>query len=105
MNMDFDYFKDHIQDELCGAMEYVKAALEIRAANPEWSDKFQNMCSQELVHAKNFYDMFQEYYDTAVRPYTEIPKYFREQKTEIIDLYSEGYGKVKWLQEMLVNKR
>ena len=100
MNMDCEYFKDHIKEELDGAKAYAKAALELRAMNPSWAKMFLDMCAQELIHAKNFYEMFNEYYDRAIKPYSETPKYFREVKTEIVDLYTECYSKVKVMQEM-----
>ena len=101
MNMDCDFFKCRIKEELDGAKAYAKAALELKATNVSWSNTFLSMCSQELMHAKNFYDMFIDYYDKAVKPYNEVPKYFREKKQEIVDMYSECYSKVKWMQEMV----
>ena len=100
MIMDCDYFKCHIEDELEGAKGYAKAALELKALNPSWAKLFLEMCAQELVHAKNFYDMFNEYYDKATKSYTDVPKYFRDKKTEIVDMYTEFYSRVKCIQEM-----
>lgn len=101
MNMDCDYFKCHIEEELEGAKGYAKAALELKATNPSWSNQFLTMCTQELNHAKNFYEMFTEYYNNAVKPYSEVPKYFREKKEEIVDMYTECAAKVKWIQEQV----
>ena len=103
MIMDGEYFRCHIKDELDGAKAYAKAALELKATNPSWSKMFLDMCAQELIHAKNFYEMFNEYYDKAIKPYNEVPKYFRDMKTEIIDMYTECYSKVKSMHE-LANK-
>lgn len=100
MNMDCDYFKCHIKDELKGAKAYAKAALELKAVNPSWAKMFLDMCAQELIHAKNFYDMFNEYYDKVTKPYSEIPKYFKECKSEIIELYTDCYSKIKVMHEM-----
>ena len=99
MNMDCEYYKYHIQEELDGAKDYAKAALELKATNPSWSNTFLTMCTQELAHAKNFYDMFNEYYSNAVKPYKEVPKYFRDMKEEIMDMYTECASKVKWIQD------
>ena len=103
MNMDCDYFEEHIREELEGAEGYVKAALELKATNPAWSKMFLDMCLQELNHAKNFFDMFNGYYDKIIKPYGEIPKYFRDKKTEIVDMYTTCYAQVKCMHEM-VNK-
>ena len=101
MNMDCDYFKSHIQEELEGAKEYAKAALEIKAVNPSWANTYVSMCSQELIHAKNFYEMFNDYYEKAVKPYSEPPKYFKDKREDIMNLYTECYTRVKWLLEMV----
>lgn len=100
MIMDCEYYKSHICEELEGAMQYAKAALELKASNPSWSNTFLAMCTQELSHAKNFYDMFTEYYTKAVAPYKEQPKYFRDMRQEIVDLYTKGYAEAKCVQEM-----
>ena len=100
MMMDCEYFKNHIKEELDGAIAYAKAALELKAVNPSWAKMFLDMCAQELIHAKNFYDMFNEYYDKVVKPYSEIPKYFRDMKTEMVDLYTECYSRVKTMHEL-----
>lgn len=101
MNMDCDYFKSHIKEELDGAKDYAKAALELKSTNPSWSNQFLTMCTQELTHAKNFYDMFIEYYSNAVKPYKEIPQYFRDKHQDILDMYTECASTVKWLQEQV----
>lgn len=100
MIMDCEFFKSHIEEELEGAKEYAKIALELKTVNPSWAKTFLDMCAQELIHAKNFYDMFNEHYDKIVKPYSEIPKYYRDMKTEIVDLYSECYSKVKAMSEL-----
>lgn len=100
MNMDCDYFMCHIREELEGAEAYAKAGLELKAVNSSWAKTFLDMCMQELSHAKNFYDMFNEYYEKVTKPYGEVPKYFRERKTEIVDLYTECYSKVRCMHEM-----
>ena len=101
MIMDCEYYKDHICEELEGAMSYAKAALELKATNPSWSNLFLTMCTQELSHAKNFHDMFTEYYKNAVSPYKEEPKYFRDRKQEILDMFAKGYAEAKCVQEMV----
>lgn len=100
MNMDCDYFENHIREELEGAEGYAKAALELKASCPNWSKLFYEMCQQELNHARNFFDMFNEYYEKVTKPYGEIPKYFRDRRTEIIDLYTSYYAQVKCIHEM-----
>lgn len=100
MIMDCDYYADHICEELAGAKAYAKAALELKGTSPAWAKTFLDMCMQELNHAKNFYEMFNEYYEKATKPYNEVPKYFRDRKTEIVDMYTEHYSKVRCMYEM-----
>ena len=100
MNMNCEYYMDHIRDELDGAKAYAKAALELKYISSSWAKMFLDMCMQELNHAKNFYDMFNEYYEKVTKPYGEVPKYFRDKKTKIVDMYTECYSKIKCMHEM-----
>lgn len=100
MIIDCDHFKSRIKEEFEDAKTYAKAALEIKATNPSWSKTFLEMSGQELVHAKNIYDMFKEYYEKIVKPYQEAPKYYRDMKSEIDDMFAECYSSIKYMQEL-----
>lgn len=56
------YFKDQICEELEGACDYLKKAMDTSTAHPEWSEHFKNMAEMEQQHATTLYKMFMEMY-------------------------------------------
>lgn len=98
--MDISYFKDQIEDELCGAKDYIKRAIETKATNPLWAKQFVEMSAAEITHATSLYNMFNEYYKTITSTYNEIPKYLEETKHEIVEMYTDCIPKIKIMHEM-----
>ena len=60
--MDIYYLKEHMFDELNGAKEYYKQALDFKGINQTWSKQFYDMANMEMAHAKTLYGMFMEHY-------------------------------------------
>ena len=56
------YFKDQICDELDGACDYLKKAIDCMKSHPEWSKKFKTMSEAEEHHATELYKMFMDWY-------------------------------------------
>lgn len=94
------YLKEHLKEELEGAKEYIKRAIEIKAMDPSWGKLLYTMSVEELGHATNFYDMSVEYYNKVTSAYKEPPKYMEECMDEITDMYAECSVKIKKMQEM-----
>ena len=67
-----EYFKDKIHDELCGAKEYVKMALEFKSSHPNWAKMFLDMSAAELNHSASLYRIADEYYKNAISSYLSI---------------------------------
>ena len=98
--MNVHYFKEHIPDELHGAKDYIKQAIEIKAMSPAWAKSFAEMSANELEHANNLYKMFQEYYAKISGSFSEMPKYIEEAKEEIDEEYVECSATIKYLHDM-----
>ena len=98
--MDAEYFKNQICDELCGAKDYIKKAIELKPMNATWSKTLMEMSAAELSHATNLYKMFIEYYDIMAKKYEEVPDYLQDIRSDIIDCYAEKSALVKTLHEM-----
>ncbi len=98
--MNVDYFKEHIQEELHGAKDYIKQAIEIRAMNPAWGKNFAEMSANELEHAGHLYRMFQEYYEKLSGTFKEMPKYIESICKEIDEEYVECTATVKYLHDI-----
>lgn len=99
--MDLEYFYDQIKDELCGAKQYIKYAIELKAMAPSWSKTLVQMSAAELEHASNLYNMAMEYVDRigSVFP-TKIPKHITSMKEKITDCYTEKSTEVKLMHTM-----
>lgn len=98
--MDLEYFKEHIKEELEGAKDYIKRAIEIRAMDSTWAKILVEMSSNELQHASNLYKMFEEYYAIMQKEYREIPSYVQEMRSCLADMFAEKTAEVKIMHEM-----
>ena len=99
--MDAYYFKKQIREELDGAEEYIKRAIEIRAMDPSWAKMFVDMSSAELDHASNLFKMFEEYYKKVNEDHIDsIPRYMKEIKECIDDTYMEESAKIRMMHDV-----
>lgn len=99
--MDFDYFYSQICEELSGAKEYVKHALEVKPMNPRWGDLFLSMSATELEHAKSLKEMLDEYYAEQLKRNDEaMGKRITRYYEKIMDKYVNCVNEVKRMHEM-----
>lgn len=98
--MNLSYFKEHIEEELDGATDYIKRAMELKPINLTWAKHFVDMSIAELGHATMLFDLFNDYYKTLGGSYAEMPKYIEDTKTEITNKYVDCYPKIKIMHEM-----
>lgn len=94
------YLKEHLCEELKGAKEYIKRAIEIKAMDASWGKMLYEMSIQELSHADNFFKMAQDYYNKVTSVYKEAPDYLDECMDEIVDMYTEESSAIKMMQNM-----
>ena len=97
--MTLEYFNDRICDELSGAEDYIKFAMEVRAMDASFAKQFVEMSAAELDHATRLYKMFEQYYAKVTAGHVEVPEYMQKIQKCVIDCYMEGYPKVKALHE------
>ena len=95
-----EYFKKLLWEELDGAKEYIKLALEFKSTYPEWAKMFLDMSANELTHATNIYKMADKSYHETITAYKEPPEYLKEMWECIVDKYSSCSAKVKYMHEM-----
>lgn len=97
--MTLEYFHDRICDELSGAEDYIKFAMEVRAMDASFAKQFVEMSAAELDHATRLYKMFEQYYQKASTAFSEIPAYMSDLKKCIVDKYMEEYPKIKAMHD------
>lgn len=99
--MNIWYFKEQIPDELHGAKDYIKRAIEIRAMHAPWAKELVEMSAAELDHATRLYKMFQEYYAKMKQEYPKkMPDYIEEAYKCINDEYEKCSVEIKTLHEI-----
>ena len=98
--MNAEYFEDHIYEELDGACDYIKKAIELKAMDAAMSKTFVDMSAAELNHATQLHKMFGEYYAKVVGPYKEEPEYLVEVKDRIEEVFPDKSAKILLMHEM-----
>ena len=97
--MTLEYFHDRICDELSGAEDYIKFAMEVRAMDGNFAKQFADMSAMELDHATRLFKMFEQYYAQASKAFSVVPEHMSSMQKEIANKYMEGYAKVKTLHD------
>lgn len=98
--MNSEFYIEHISEELNGAKQYIKYALELKGSNPSWSKMFVEMSSAELQHAEHLHKMYTEHYSSISGAYKSIPAYLTEMHDKIESVYTECSAHVRALHEM-----
>lgn len=98
--MNIWYFSTQIPDELHGAKDYIKRAIEIRAMHAPWAKDLAEMSANELEHATMLYKMFQEYHAKLAGEFKELPDYIKEAKTKIDDEFAKCSVEIKMMHEL-----
>jgi bacterioferritin (cytochrome b1) len=93
-----DYVKQ-IDDELCGAKEYMEKALWYKAkGNNIRYTKYKEMAIQELSHADNIHTF-------AVEDITELQKVYPEVPKKMMDSWEKSHAEYvereAWIKQML----
>ena len=88
------YFKDQICEELDGACDYLKKAIDTMAAHEEWSEHFNKMAGMEQEHATTLYKMFMEMYAASQGK----DAYMTQMRDGIMDCFSTKMRKIEDLK-------
>lgn len=88
------YFKDQICDELDGACDYLKKAIDTVATNEDWAEHFSSMADMEQEHATTLYKMFMEMYSASQGK----DSYMTQMRDGIMDCFSTKMRKIEDLR-------
>ena len=91
-----EYLKDHIHEEIEGAIDYMTKALELKASHPALSAKFVKMSDMEAEHANCLTKMF----NSIEKPDTVTDKEFAAMMKSIISDYTESMGKIESMKKL-----
>ena len=97
--MDLEYFKENICEELEGSKDYIIRAIEIKPMQATWSKMLVEMSAQELMHATNLNNMFNEYCKILTDSYPEMPDYVRKIRDEVAEMYATKSAQIKMMHE------
>jgi len=98
--MNAEWFKEHICEELDGAEEYIKHAIEIKPMQSDWSKELVSMSANELEHAGKLWKMFDQYYKLVAGVYKNVPEYIEDDYRCIADKYDKRVNEIKRMHEM-----
>ena len=98
--MDMKFYKEHIVDELEGAKQYIKWAIELKGSKPAWSKSFAEMSGAEVKHAEALYKMYHEHYESIAGAYKVIPEYIEDIHDYIEDTYDACMDEITRMHEM-----
>lgn len=98
--MNAEWFKDHICEELDGAEEYIRYAIEIKPMASDWSKDLVAMSAAELDHAAKLWKMFDQYYKQLSDAFKMVPKYIEDDYRCVADKYDKKVYEIKHMHEM-----
>lgn len=91
-----EYLKNHIKEEVEGAIDYYTKAIELKKTHPEWAAKFFTMAGMEVEHANCMTKMF----NTMHKPEDVSIDDYSKMQTEVIDVYTMSMSKIETLKKM-----
>lgn len=93
------YLKDHVKEEIEGAIDYLEKAIELKKTNPEWAAKFFKMSDMEIEHANCMTKMF----NSAEKPDNVTAVEFSAMQKELIDAYTSSMSKIEGMKKLYWN--
>ena len=88
------YLKDHILEEIEGAIDYMTKAVEHK--KDEWGHVFCKMANMELDHANALTKMYMK----TEKPETMTDADYSEMTKAILTAYSDGMSKVEAMKKL-----
>ena len=88
------YLKDHIIEEISGAIEYMQKAVEHKGTM--CGETFMQMAKMETDHASALYKMFQKH----EKPAAMSDKEYSVMLKDILDHFSDGMEKFESLKKL-----
>ena len=90
------YLSDHIHEEIDGAMDYMRKALEWKTKNPDVAMKFYKMSEREVEHANCLTKMF----NSMDKPAEVDDAEFSGMQKNIIDTYTQSMSKIEGMKKL-----
>ena len=92
-----EYLKDHIIEEIDGALDYMSKAVEYKTK--AWGQKFYSMSMMELEHANCLTKMF----IAEEKPEDMTDAVYVQMQKSVLDTYSIGMGKIESMKKLYWN--
>lgn len=90
------YLKDHILEEIGGAIDYLEKAIELKGTKPNAAAKFYRMSEMEIEHANCMTKMLGEFKMDNDSSDSEA----KELYSGILDAYSNSMAKIEALKKL-----
>ena len=94
-----EYLKDHIKEEIDGAIGYLTKAIELKKSSLEMAAKFYKMSEMEIEHANCMTRMF----NSLDKPDDVTSEAYSTMQKEVIDVYTTHMNKIEGMKRMYWN--
>lgn len=91
-----EYLKNHIHEEIEGAIDYMVKALELKSTNREWASMFVRMSDMELEHANCLTKIF----NRSEKPAEMSDGEYSSMQKSIIDDYTTSMSKIENMKRL-----
>ena len=94
-----EYLKEHIIEEIDGAIDYLGKAIELKKSHPLRAEKFYRMAEMEIEHANCMTKMF----NSIEKDDTVLVSDFSKMQEEIINIYAMSMNKIEHMKKLYWN--
>lgn len=88
------HLSEQIEDEVCGAIDYAKDALEYKYSRPQLADLYYKLANVELDHVNSLHEAVVKIVEEAKTKNVEVPAFMMEkwdkEHKEMIDKMAEA---------------
>ena len=95
-----EYLKNHIHEEIEGAVDYLTKALELKGKAPDIASKFYRMSEMEAEHAGCLTKIF----SSTEKPDSISDASFSEMQKSIIDDYVNSMSRIENMKKLYWSK-
>ena len=91
------YLKNHIVDEINGALDYMQKAIEHKGTYEGCT--FRSMSEAELEHANKLTHMFR----SAEKPSDMTDKEYADAQKSVLDAYVDAMGQIEAMKKLYIS--
>lgn len=88
------HLSEQIEDEVCGAIDYAKDALEYKFSRPQLAELYYKLANVEMTHVNELHEAVVKIVEEAKNKNVKVPSFmlekWEEEHREMIDKMAEA---------------